>query len=150
MKRNAIQWVCGLLVGVLWFVVISRYLSNYDFNALLHAMVLNCAAFLLGYASIKPLKTLSVWKFLLLIAVLTLMNWLIFIMWRNQSILLRFGEFIWFSRAVLPFIVSILLNIGFLKYVCKIDTRNAIMVGALIGMVHAQSLIVGLPISSGQ
>lgn len=148
MKRT-IQWVCGSAVGVLWFVVISRFLNKYDFDTLLHGMVLNIAAFLLGYGSIKPLKTLSVWKFLLLIAALTLMNWLIFIMWRNQSILLRFGQFIWFSRAVLPFLLSILLNIGFLKYVSAIETRTAILIGALIGMVHAQSVIVGLPISSG-
>ena len=149
MKGKAIEWACGSVVGVLWFVVISRFLNKYDFDTLLHGMVLNIAAFLLGYASIKPLKTLSVWKFLLLIAALTLINWLIFIMWRNQSILLRFGQFIWFSRAVLPFIVSILLNIGFLKYVSKIETRNAVLIGTLIGMVHAQSVIVGLPISSG-
>lgn len=146
MKRNAVQWVWMLAISGVVLSAGWRFLNESTFFILLHVMVVNMAAFLLGFCIISPLKSLSVWKFLLYIAIISVLNWLIFSMWSYDGILLRFGQFIWFTRQVLPFIMGVSLNIGFLKYVSKIETRNAILAGTLIGMVHAQSIIVGLPI----
>jgi hypothetical protein len=146
MALRSLQWVFGFIVVLVLLIAGAQVLSGYDFKSMVNSTVLNTIGFLLGYSFLKPLRSLVFWKVFLYITVITGANWLLFHMWDSEWILLRCGQFIWFSRAVMPFVVSILLNIGFLKYLFRIKTRDAILMGALIGMVHAHSLIVELPI----
>jgi hypothetical protein len=45
-----------------------------------------------------------------------------------------------------PLIVSILLNIGFLKYLFSVDVKSAILMGVLLGIIDAESLGLSRPI----
>ncbi len=154
MQKNTVQWVVGLS-GVMVILLINSILYPsmrhiYDVKILSTSTILNVIAFLVGYSILKPFKTLIFWKFAIYIVTITGVSWFIYSMRRyDWSLPLVGGNYCWFFLFALPFIASILLNIGFLKYLFGIETRTAITMGVLIGFTNAQSLIVSLPIPYG-
>jgi hypothetical protein len=160
MQRNTLlmvgeKWMWNpLFVAVAVIVIESLTLtsepSSFYPTVLVRGTVLNAIAFWVGYWLLKPFKTLVFWKFAIYLLVLTGINWFFFKMriW-DWSLFLVGGDYSWFWSQTLPFLASILLNIGFLKYLFQVDTRTAILMGTLIGMVDAESLIVSVPIRMG-
>ena len=151
MNKNTVQWAWGLPVCIV--IVIGMLLSpslrhSYDFKVLFHSTVLNIVAFVIGYSILKPLNSLVFWKFIVYVVVVTGVNWFIYCMRRyDWSLPLVGGQFSWFFLGILPYVVAILLNIGFLKYLFGIETKKAILMGALLGITHAHSMVVNLPIN---
>jgi hypothetical protein len=156
MNKNAVQWSCVLLVGIiiligifLRFPIGPYYDPYWDFRAISHSAFLNMVAFVIGYSILRPLKSLVFWKFIVYVVVITTINWYIFCMRRyDWSLPLVGGQYSWFFLTVFPYIFAILLNIGFLKYLFGIETKNAILMGILLGITNAHAMIVNLPIKS--
>jgi hypothetical protein len=112
---------------------------------------LNALAFLMGYSLLRPFKTLVVWKFMIYLVVTTVIIRLLcegvswdwdWIDWYWQLV----SKYPWFFRQTLPLFVSILLNINFLKYLFRMDTRSAILLGILLGIIDASSPDLSLPL----
>lgn len=152
-------FVVGVIVAIL---VVARLpywrpfgvfpVPPYHFTILVQVTALNAFAFLVGYCLLKPFKTLVFWKFAIYIIVLMGVSLLVrkWGPWDTESWLGDLvSEYYWFFFQLLPLIFSILLNIGFLKYLFKIDTRSAILMGILIGMTGAESFRLGQPVYAG-
>ncbi len=152
MNKNTVQWVWGLpicIVILIGMFLIPSLRHSYDFKVLSHSTFLNIITFVIAYSVLKPLKSLVFWKLIVYVVVVTGINWFIYCMRRyDWSLPLVGGQFSWFFLGVLPYIVAIVLNIGFLKYLFDIETRQAILMGALLGITNAHSMVVNLPIHS--
>ena len=152
MNKNTVQWILGLPVCIV--LLLGMFLSpslrhSYEFKAIFHSTLLNAIAFVMGYSILKPLKSLIFWKYIVYVIIVTGVNWVIFSMrGYDWSLPLVGGQFSWFFLWILPYMVAILVNIGFLKYLFGIKTQKAIMMGVLLGITNAQSMIVNFPIQS--
>lgn len=152
MNKNALQWVWGLLacmIVILGSILASPDLRHsYDIKVLTHATFLNAIAFVVGYSILKPLKSLVFWKFIVYMIVTTAVYWFIYSMRRwNWSLPLVGGQYSWFFLIVVPYGASILMNMGFLKYLFDVETKQAALMGTLIGITNANTLLVSMPIS---
>ena len=147
MNKNTVHWAWGLLVCMI--VLLGSILASpelrhsYDFKVLTHAMFLNAIAFVIGYSILKPLKSLVFWKFFVYMIVTTAVHWFIYSMRRwDWSLPLVGGQYSWFFLIVVPYGASILMNIGFLKYLFGVETKQAALMGALIGIANANTLLL--------
>jgi hypothetical protein len=127
----------------------SIYPGHYTIKV--QVIALNALAFLIGYSFLKPFKTLAFWKFGIYLIVVAGVNWLLiegkpwdwdWMDWYTKLVT-RHG---WFFIQILPLLVSILLNIGFLKYLFRVDIKSAILMGILLGIIDAESLDLSRPI----
>ena len=155
MNKNAVQWSSILPVSII--LLIGFFLrfpfmphNNYycDLRDISHSIFINIVVFVIGYSILRPLKSLVFWKFIIYVAVITAINWYVYGMRRyNWSLpLVGSQQTSWFFLGVFPYLVAILLNIGFLKYLFGIETKQAVLMGILLGVTNAHSMIVNLPI----
>jgi hypothetical protein len=137
---------CFVVAAIVCVMILNGAVNHsYHFRVLITAAGCDAIAFLAGYLSLKCFNTLAFGKFAAYLAILTGANWFFHMLqsW-HWSLFLVGGDFGWFFCWLLPLLTAIILNIGFLKYLFKFDTRTAIPMGVLLGMTNAQSSFIRL------
>lgn len=129
-----------ILVGIL--NIVFRQYRN--ITILIHGSALNAFAFLVGYSLLDQCK---LWKFAIGFGIATGINGFIIYAKSWTWSLMVFGEHWWFYTTIAPYLIFIPLNIVLLKSLFKVDTRSAVLMGTLLGIINAHASIMGIPIA---
>ena len=138
----------AILIAILLLIRVPLSMPRHPIEVVVPWAAFMFIAFGVGYSILRPLKTLVWGKFLFCFVVLMGVMWFIegLAISEREWLVFLTADYPWLFFGILPLLVPILLNVVFLKYLFRFDTRPAILMGILIGMIDAEALSVCLPI----